>query len=77
MRTSHPVAVLTAICFCLALASRGLEGTEFPLDEYFTEATADNPREAYHARLEAQEATRKAAVERRKQMRARQRKRGW
>ena len=77
MRTFHPIAVLTVICFCIALAWHGLQGTQFSLEGYFTEATADTPREAYHARLAAQEAARKAAVERRKQLRARRRRQGW
>jgi hypothetical protein len=77
MRTYHPIAVLTVVCFCLALAWHGLQGSQFSLDRFLTEVTTDTPREAYRARLEAQQAARKAAVERRKQMRARQRKQGW
>jgi hypothetical protein len=77
MRSSHPIAMLTVICFCLVLAWYGLEKTQFSLDGYFRQVTADTPREAYRARLEAEQAARKAAVERRKQMRARRRMQGW
>jgi hypothetical protein len=77
MRTYHPIAVLTVICFCLAIAWHGLQAAQFSSEGFFTEATADTPREAYHARLEAQEAARKAAVERRRARLRAERHRRW
>jgi hypothetical protein len=81
MRTFHPIAIVTAVCFCVGLLRYGLlhAGQEAG-QSYVTQTPASDPQvqhEAYKARLATQEAARKAAVAQRKQMRARRRMQGW
>lgn len=77
MRTYHPIVIVTVIGFCLGLVGLGLQETQFSYEGFFRPWTANNRAEAYHARIKAQEATRQAAVERRKRLRAAQRHRRW
>ena len=77
MRSFHPIAILTVVCFCIGLIRYGLQHTQNAGQGYSAQPPAQNAtHEAYKARLEAQEAARKAAVARRAAYR-RQRFRGW
>lgn len=77
MRTFHPVAFLMVICFWGVIVWYGMQNLYNSFGDYSAEVNSDNPRAVYHARLEAQEAERQAAVERRNAQRKKRQRRGW